>query len=54
MADTERTTVHTAEVVRYDDPVIMTERVGVALFHAGCTDRPGVVTPLICGSSLVP
>ena len=24
MADTETTTVHTAEVVRYDDPVIIT------------------------------
>jgi hypothetical protein len=27
VADTETTTVHTAEVVRYDDPVIVTERV---------------------------
>ena len=33
MADT--TTVHTAEVVRYDDPVIITERVAVAAFIAG-------------------
>ena len=38
MADTETTTVHTAEVVRYDDPVIITERVAVAAFIAGYTD----------------
>jgi hypothetical protein len=36
MADT--TTVHIAEVVRYDDPVIITERVAVAAFIAGYTD----------------
>ena len=35
MADT---TVHSAEVVRYDDPVIITERVAVAAFIAGYTD----------------
>ena len=34
----ETTTVHTAEVVRYDDPVIITERVAVAAFIAGYTD----------------
>ena len=38
MADTETTTVHTADVVRYDDPVIITERVAVAAFIAGYTD----------------
>jgi hypothetical protein len=38
MADTTTTTVHTAEVVRYDDPVIITERVAVAAFIAGYTD----------------
>jgi site-specific recombinase XerC len=38
MADTETTTVHTAEVVRYYDPVIITERVAVAAFIAGYTD----------------
>ena len=38
MADTDTTTVHTAEVVRYDDPVIITERVAVAAFIAGYTD----------------
>ena len=38
MADTEAITVHTAEVVRYDDPVIITERVAVAAFIAGYTD----------------
>ena len=38
MADTTNTTVHTAEVVRYDDPVIVTERVAVAAFIAGYTD----------------
>ena len=38
MADTETTTVHTAEVVRYDDPVIITERVAVAAYIAGYTD----------------
>jgi site-specific recombinase XerD len=39
MADnTNTTTVHTAEVVRYDDPVIITERVAVAAFIAGYTD----------------
>ena len=35
MADTETTTVHTVEVVRYDDPVIITERVAVSAFIAG-------------------
>jgi hypothetical protein len=39
MADTTNTTtVHTAEVVRYDDPVIITERVAVSAFIAGYTD----------------
>ena len=38
MADTDTTTVHTAEVVRYDDPVIITERVAVAAFIASYTD----------------
>ncbi len=39
MADTTNTaTVHTAEVVRHDDPVIITERVAVAAFVAGYTD----------------
>lgn len=39
MADTiETTTVHTAEVVCYDDPVTITERVAVAAFIAGYTD----------------
>jgi hypothetical protein len=38
MADSEATTVHTAEVVRYDDPVIITERVAVAAFIAGYID----------------
>jgi hypothetical protein len=39
MADTTNATnVHTAEVVRYDDPVIITERVAVAAFIAGYTD----------------
>ena len=39
MADTtEATIVHTVEVVRYDDPVIITERVAVSAFIAGYTD----------------
>jgi hypothetical protein len=38
VADTETTTVQTAEVVRYDDPVIITERVAVSAFIAGYTD----------------
>lgn len=38
MADTQTTNVHTVEVVRYDDPVIITERVAVAAFIAGYTD----------------
>jgi Phage integrase, N-terminal SAM-like domain len=39
MADTtETTTAHTVEVVRYDDPVIITERVAVSAFIAGYTD----------------
>jgi integrase/recombinase XerD len=39
MADTTNTTtVHTAEVVRYDDPVVITERVAVAAFIAGYTE----------------
>jgi hypothetical protein len=38
MADTPNTTVLTAEVVRYDDPVIINERVAVAAFIAGYTD----------------
>ena len=38
MADTRNTaTVHTVEVVRYDDPVIITECVAVAAFIAGYT-----------------
>jgi hypothetical protein len=41
MADTTNTTtVHTAEVVRYDDPVIITERVAVAAFIAGQRPDP--------------
>lgn len=35
MADTESTTVHTTEIVRYDDPVIIAERVAVAAFISG-------------------
>ena len=39
MADTtEPTIVHTVEVVRYDDPVIITERVAVSAF--GIDKRP--------------
>ena len=38
MADTETTTVHAVEVVRYDDPVIIIERVAVSAFIAGYTD----------------
>ena len=39
MADTTNTTtVDTVEVVRYDEPVIITERVAVAAFIAGYTD----------------
>ena len=39
MADTTETaTVHTVEVVRYDDPVVITERVAVSAFIAGYTD----------------
>ena len=39
MADTTNTTtVHTVEVVRYDDPVMITERVAVAAFLAGYSD----------------
>ena len=38
MAITDNTTVHTAELVRYDYPVIITERVAVAAFIAGYTD----------------
>jgi hypothetical protein len=39
MADTTNTnTVRTVEVVRHDDPVIITERVAVAAFIAGYTD----------------
>jgi integrase/recombinase XerD len=38
MADSEATTVQTAEVVRHDDPVIITERVAVAAFIAGYID----------------
>ena len=39
MADTAETpTVHTVEVVRYDDPVIVTERVAVSAFIAGYVD----------------
>jgi integrase/recombinase XerD len=48
MADTETTAVHTAEVVRYDDPVIITERVAVSAFIAGYTEpaRRSYVTDL--------
>ncbi len=35
---TNTTTVHTVEVVRYDDPVIISERVAVAAFIAGYAD----------------
>jgi len=35
---TNTTTVHTVEIVRYDDPTIITERVAVAAFIAGYTD----------------
>ena len=56
MADnTNTTTVHTAEVVRYDDPVIITERVAVAAFIAqspATPTPPARPTPRICGSSL--
>jgi hypothetical protein len=39
MADTTNTTtVRTVEVVRYDNPVMITERVAVAAFLAGYTD----------------
>ena len=38
MVITDNTTVHTAELVRYDYPVIITERVAVAAFIAGYTD----------------
>ena len=39
MADiTNTATVQTVEVVRYDDPVIITERVAVSAFIAGYTD----------------
>jgi site-specific recombinase XerD len=34
----EPATVHTVEVVRYDEPVIIAERVAVAAFIAGYTD----------------
>jgi hypothetical protein len=53
MADTTNTaTVHTVEVVRYDDPVIITERVAVSAFIAGYTDptRRSYATDLWCGS----
>ena len=39
MADIPNTTtVHTAEVARHDDPVIMTGRVAVSAFISGHTD----------------
>jgi hypothetical protein len=53
MADTTNTaTVHTVEVVRYDDPVIITERVAVSAFIAGYTGptRRSYATDLWCGS----
>jgi hypothetical protein len=51
MADTTNTaTVHTVEVVRYDDPVIITERVAVAAFIAGYTDPTRRSMRPICGS----
>ena len=37
MAYTQNTTVHLAEIVRYDDPLLVTERVAVAAFLAGYT-----------------
>lgn len=51
MADTTgTTTVHTVEVVRYDDPVIITEQVPVAAFIAGYTDPTRGAMRWICGS----
>jgi hypothetical protein len=53
MADiTNTATVHTVEVVRYDDPVIITEPVAVAAFIAGYTDptRRSYATDLWYGS----
>ena len=35
MADTNHTTSLTAEIVRYDDPLLVSERVAVAAFLAG-------------------
>jgi hypothetical protein len=49
---TNTATVHTVEVVRYDDPVIITERVAVSAFIAGYADptRRSYATDLRCGS----
>lgn len=38
MADTQHTTAATAELVRYADQLLITERVAVAAFLAGYTD----------------
>ena len=38
MAHTQHTTVPSAEPRRYDDPVLVTERVAVAAFLAGYTE----------------
>ncbi len=52
MADTtETTTVHDVEVVRYDDSVIIAERVAVAAFIAAARIPPDAATPRIFGSS---
>ena len=51
MSDTHNTTVHTAEVVRYDDPVIITERVAVSAFIAGTPTRQDAAMRPTCGSS---
>lgn len=48
MADTDSTTVRSAEIVPFDDPVIITERVAVAAFLAGYANptRRGDATDL--------
>ena len=55
MADNEATTVHTAEVVRYDDPVIITERVAVAALISGYTapTRRSDATDRYCADRMV-
>ncbi len=50
MADTHNTTVHTAEVVRYDDPVIIPERVAVSAFIAGTPIPQVAAMRPTCGS----